>query len=87
MQSMTIGASSLGSKSRWSGKPRPTDLLLEAGFPPDAARRLAALGYDAVTLPAGARPFGAAVAAGFDRATGTVFACHDSRRETWAGVC
>ena len=62
-------------------------LLLETGFPPDEARRLAALGHDAIPLPAGARPFGAAVAAGFDRATGTVFACPDSRRETWAGVC
>lgn len=62
-------------------------LLLEAGFPPGEAHRLAALGHDPITLPAGARPFGAAVAAGFDGATGTVFACHDSRRETWAGVC
>jgi hypothetical protein len=55
-------------------------------LPPDEARRLAALGYDAVTLPAGARPFGAAVAAGFDVPTGTVFASGDSRRETWARV-
>jgi hypothetical protein len=60
--------------------------VLEAGIPPDEARRLAALGHDPVTVPAGARPFGAAVAAGFDPATGTVFAPGDSRRETWAGV-
>jgi gamma-glutamyltranspeptidase / glutathione hydrolase len=71
-------------RPRW----RLTDgsLLLEAGFPPGEARNLGARGHHPITPPAGATSFGAAVAAGYERATGTVFAANDSRRGTWAGV-
>ena len=47
---------------------------------------LAARDHDVWVLPSGDARFGAVAAAGVDRATGSLFAAADSRRETWAGA-
>jgi gamma-glutamyltranspeptidase/glutathione hydrolase len=43
-------------------------------------------GHDVVALPSGDRTTGAVAAAGIERATGTLVAASDRRRETWASA-
>jgi gamma-glutamyltranspeptidase / glutathione hydrolase len=62
-------------------------LLIEDDYDRDVAGELKRRGHDLVRLFAGAPTFGAAVAAGIDRATGTPFAASDPRSGAWAAAC
>ncbi len=61
-------------------------LALEEGMAAEHRDALTAKGHDVWSLAAGDARFGAVAAAGVDRATGSLFAAGDGRRETWAAA-
>jgi gamma-glutamyltranspeptidase/glutathione hydrolase len=62
-------------------------LTVEEGFSRSVAAGLATRGHSLSWAPRGGQPFGAAVFAGFEPHTGSVFAAADLRRDAWAGAC
>jgi gamma-glutamyltranspeptidase/glutathione hydrolase len=62
-------------------------LTIEQGFSTRVVNALAARGHAVNWAPRGGEPFGAAVLAGFEPHTGSVFAAADLRRDAWAGAC
>jgi gamma-glutamyltranspeptidase / glutathione hydrolase len=62
-------------------------LTVEQGFAPEVADALADKGHAISWAPRGGLAFGAAVIAGFEPHTGSVFAAADLRRDAWAGAC
>jgi gamma-glutamyltranspeptidase/glutathione hydrolase len=62
-------------------------LTIEEGFSPRVANALARRGHALSWAPRGGDAFGAAVLAGFEPHTGSVFAAADLRRDAWAGAC
>jgi len=62
-------------------------VTFEEGFDRATVAALADRGHQVQWGPAGGQPFGAAVIAGLDRASGSVFAAADLRRDAWAGAC
>lgn len=61
-------------------------LLVEETFPAELAAALAARGHDVIHEPAGSPAFGAACLAGVERASGTLYAVTDPRREVWGAA-
>ena len=61
-------------------------LLIEEDYDAEALDELERRGHELVRLAPGAPAFGAAVAAGIDEATGTVFAASDPRGGAWAAA-
>jgi gamma-glutamyltranspeptidase/glutathione hydrolase len=69
-------------RPRW--RSRDGRLLIEDDYDPEVAQELERRGHELVRLPAGAPPFGAAVAAGIEG--GTPFAASDPRGGVWAAA-
>jgi gamma-glutamyltranspeptidase/glutathione hydrolase len=63
-----------------------TQVAVEDGFDAKLAAGLTARGHALVARPAGDAIFGAMCIAGADRASGSLFAVADGRRETWAAA-
>lgn len=61
-------------------------LTVEEGFPAPVAAALGSRDHAITWAPRGGEAFGAAVFAGFEPHTGSVFAAADLRRDAWAGA-